>query len=605
MNEIKRQIKLINILINDDAFLQRLCAFLNNNEESVDKVLSLIIMYYLNTLDRRIDYTIEELIERINRKYDQELLYAQVDCCTAKTIKLLGINNSVTEGNLPDNIKKVARAISFDTVGETDSLSFTESLHTAMGDLKPKALYSTLLKEPRDGKKEISVTEPEQRHYESIVKKHITDVTKTTTGALFTESSKIINKYVDSKRHIVVVPKNHASIELGTKIGTYEPLSRISSNNVGLLELPSIYHLKQICLKRRPPKVEPRRKSTKEITPLVSYYRYEPVQITDKFQYETPALTGDADYDIDIIYNGLDRKDSRGKLSSIFDENLKRIKKNPEIIQLTKVGNKYKIENGRHRIVYLTHMYKRMTESKTSGIKPEDFRIPAVVIHRLENPEVNNLLLTIKNRSSHSVFFKDNINDDNENIIIIMDNKVYRVGNIDELKEFVYSTHQDKYFIGNQKELSINYEFFIHKIIYILKGEHSHLSFYDIARIIKQYGVKYDGELIKTDTLDYRELYRAYMNVIVTLDKNKTFYPDRTELQELEHKMALFDLSREIIRFINNYPENLELKELELVQRLREDNRFAKYDELYLNRVINYYRLDVILANRNKRIPKV
>ena len=569
-------------------------------------IASLIISYYLNTLDPRFDYTIEELLQKINTRYNQNILYASIDCCTAKTIRILGINNSIIDRELPDNVKKVAKSISFDPVGDSNGVEFSENLHKSMEDLKPRVLYKVLLKEPKNQEAEISVTEPEERHYTTIVKKHIQEVTKTTTGAIFTEGTKIVNKYVDGKRHIIIVPKNHSSIDLGHRVGTYEPINKISLGNIAFLEIPSIYHIKQICLKQSPPQVEKNRSLEEpEIKQLVNYYRYEYVQITDKFEYVSPALTGDADYDIDMIYNGLDRKDSRGKLSSVFDENLKRIKRNTEIIQLSKQGNKYKIENGRHRIVYLTHMYKTMTSSKHSSIKPEDFKIPAVVIHGIENEELNNLLLTIKNRHRNAFFLKDNINNDDENVIIIIDNKVYRVGNIDELKEFVYSTHQDKYYIGNHQDIKLDYEYIINKIIYILKGEYRQLSLYDIVRIIKQYGVKYDGNLIQTDTLNYLELHRAYMNTIVTLDKNKTFYPEKDELKELERKIKLFDVSREIIRFIENYPSNLELRESELPARLKDDPRFSNYDSSFLIWSIRYYHLDELIAKRKERIPNI
>ena len=72
MNEEKKQIKRISQLINDEEFLRSLCAFFNNNEENVDKILSLIIIYYLDTLDQNFDYTIEELVKNVNRKYSPE-----------------------------------------------------------------------------------------------------------------------------------------------------------------------------------------------------------------------------------------------------------------------------------------------------------------------------------------------------------------------------------------------------------------------------------------------------------------------------------------------------------------------------------------------------
>ena len=608
MNEVKRQIANINLLINDEEFLRRLCAFFNNNVENVDKALSLIIIYYLTTLDPFIDYTIEELMKLANRKYDNNFLFAQVDCLTAKHIKLFGINNSITEGAIPLNLQKTATAISFDPIPRNEELLFTQNPHKAITDLKPRALYATILKEPKGEEKAVSITEPERKHYTTIMSNHISRITRSNTAALITEGKKIINKYIDTRRHIVVVSRDHKAIDLGRAVGAFEAIGNIYPPSIGFIELPSVYGLKQICLENNMPDVEKSRQTTKGTREkyLVSYYRFEPITIDDKFEYFNNEVTGDADYDVDLLYAGYLSRDSKNGISSVFDENLRRIKKSTELIQLTKYGDKYEIINGRHRLIYLKHMYSIMTDPKVvDRLKREDFSIPALINHGIENDECNQLLQIIRNRHRTVKLLKDNVNDDEVNVIIIIDDRVYRVGNIEELKEFVYSLHQEKYFVGINSKVELDYEYIVSRIIFNKKGEYKNLSFIDIIRILKEQGIEYHGTLLKTDSLDYQELHTMYMSILANLERCKIFYDNNEIMSKLETKLLEFDISQDILSFIQSYPENMELNPFELVKLLQEDERFNKYSLDQLNGAIRSHKINVAIYERNKRIRTV
>ncbi len=606
MIDLKKQIKLINELISDEIFLSQLCAFFNNNEKNVDKALGLIIAYYLNTLDPNFGYTLEELLKKITIKTDQNFLYAPVDATTAKYIRIFGINNRVLDGELPVNVQKVAESISFDPISRKRELLFRSRLIDAIKVSKPRVLYTTLFKEPKGEEKAIDISEPEQEHYTTILKDHISRVARENTGALISDGKKIVNKYIDSKRHIIVVRREQKEIDLGSKVGTYEAMSPISIFNIGFLELPSTYKIKQLCLKGGLPQPEYKEKPKfQKPQYLVRYYRYELVPITDDFDYYNDALTGDADYDIDILYHKHDNKDSKSKISSLFDENLRSIKKSTEVIQLTKYGDKYEINNGRHRLIYLKHMFKRMTDPNTkAGFKPIDFQVPAIVNHGIESEEVNNLLLTIQNRHTSTRFLKDNISNDRENIIIMIGNKVYKVENIEELKEFVYSQHQDKYLIGINAKVDLNYNYIICKILYVLKGNYTKLSFSDVVNIIKRYGVDYDGKVIKTDTLNFLELYRSYVNIVVHLSMNKVYYPDKDMMDYLKHKIDVFNLGRKAVDFINNYPENLDISIFELPTLLRESGIMGEQTKILVAELIKEFQLDKVINERNERIRK-
>ncbi len=607
MNEVKRQITNLNLLINDEEFLRRLCAFFNNSVENVEKILSLIILYYLTTLDNDFNYPIEELIKLVNRKYDDKFLFAGVDCVTAKRIRLLGINSSITEGEIPLNLLKTAATISFDQISPKEELLFTQSPHKAIIDLKPRALYNVLLKEPKGEEREVSLTEPEKKHYTTIMNDHIHRIMRDNTGALCTDGKRIINKYIDSKRHIVVVPSNHKAIDLGRSIGTFEAIGNIYPPSIGIIELPSNYQLRQICLENTSPleeRTSRREKGTREKF-LVNYYRFEPVTINDEFEYFNNQVTGDADYDVDLLYAGYLSRDSKNNISPTFEENLKRIKKSTELIQLSKYGDKYEIINGRHRLIYLKHMYKVMVEpGSVDRLKIEDFSIPALVNYGIENEECNNLLLILKNRDRSIKFLKDNINNDDENIIIIIGDSVYRVGNIEELKEFVYSRHQDKYFVGTNAKVELDYEYIINRIIYNMKGNYKNLSFFDIINAIRQSGIDYHGTVLKTDTLDYFALHTMYMSVLANLERYKAFYDDIDIMEKIGSNLIAFEISQNILDFINSYPEDMELNPFELVKLIQEDGRCNGYTEEEIRDAIKSHNINIVIYERNKRIRK-
>jgi len=187
-------------------------------------------------------------------------------------------------------------------------------------------------------------------------------------------------------------------------------------------------------------------------------------------------------------------------------------------------------------------------------------------------------------------------------LIIIYDDKVYRVGSIEELKEFVYSNHQDKYFIGTNAPVELDYEYLVNKVIISFNGDYKNLSLFDIIKVIKEKGIEYRGSLIKTSTLNYLALHRQYMSILANLERNKAFYYDTEIIQKIEQKIMKIEAPHDILSFVNKYPEDMELNPLQLVELLKQDASCSKYPESVLREVVKDCKIDSIINERNKRI---
>lgn len=102
--------------------------------------------------------------------------------------------------------------------------------------------------------------------------------------------------------------------------------------------------------------ISPKEESLKRYSSL-SYPRYEVIKVDDKFVYDNSEFTGDALYDVDQIYGRLDTHNSREVLSSIpLQEKIENIKKSYDISANLRNG-KYRISNGRHRLIFLKYYY--------------------------------------------------------------------------------------------------------------------------------------------------------------------------------------------------------------------------------------------------------
>ena len=210
--------------------------------------------------------------------------------------------------------------------------------------------------------------------------------------------------------------------------------SDIRINDIVGLELPSINTLKDTCRVNIQNKKEDdyRKNRRSEIyyeamgfseTGLI-YSTTDYVRFNSDTVYCHSSLTGDLNTDFNSLYN--DERygnKSTSPLNNNFSDNLDSILKHNDI-DVTKFGNLYFIGNGRHRILYL--MYYDC-----------DIKIPVSVNKRIEDREFNLILLRLKDKYKMS-FHKNNICNDNPDIIINYLDKTYNVKNTLELKRFEY-----------------------------------------------------------------------------------------------------------------------------------------------------------------------
>ena len=154
-----------------------------------------------------------------------------------------------------------------------------------------------------------------------------------------------------------------------------------------------------------------------------TYIRPEMVHLNDYFNYYYTDCTGDVYTDYHQLY-GDERYSNEEEDNPLFNDyyqNLDSIR-NSNNIQVSKFGNLYHIDNGRHRLLYV--LYHGWDEE-----------VPCMVTKRIENREFNIITYKLK-KFYHAKIYKNNILDDNPNIVICLDGKLYKIDGINELQDF-------------------------------------------------------------------------------------------------------------------------------------------------------------------------
>ena len=151
------------------------------------------------------------------------------------------------------------------------------------------------------------------------------------------------------------------------------------------------------------------------------------------------GLTGDLNIDFNKLYN--DERygnNSNSPLYKTFIDNLVSITKANDI-DVTRFGDLYFIGNGRHRILYLMYFNYNV-------------KVPITVNKRIEDEEFNIIICRLINNYKIS-FNKNNICNDEADILINYNGKTYNTKNIEELKRFEYLLDNgmslDEYFVAD------------------------------------------------------------------------------------------------------------------------------------------------------------
>jgi len=171
-----------------------------------------------------------------------------------------------------------------------------------------------------------------------------------------------------------------------------------------------------------------------------TYSRKELITITPSFQYDYPTATGNIQIDFQNKYQEeryIDRPQTLHPLNKDYQTNIEDIKTHTDIL-LKKVGNVYEIENGKHRILYIMK----------HGIPVQ---IPVTMTRRIEDREFNEILCILK-ENYQAKFYKNNILNDEPNILINIQGKAYVIKNKQELLSF-YKSIRDKEPLTNYQSI--------------------------------------------------------------------------------------------------------------------------------------------------------
>lgn len=155
------------------------------------------------------------------------------------------------------------------------------------------------------------------------------------------------------------------------------------------------------------------------------YYRRDDLLLIDTdFIYESDDLTGKIYEDYRYLYSGERYVGDQSRFSPLnnsFETNLENIRKANDI-SFKKRGNVYRIENGRHRVIYLIRSGKSV-------------EIPVNIARRIEDKEFNQRLISIGNDYDIDIY-KNNILNDDPDILIRYENALYRVVGNEGVKQF-------------------------------------------------------------------------------------------------------------------------------------------------------------------------
>lgn len=262
--------------------------------------------------------------------------------------------------------------------------------------------------------------------YAFVKENFITSSTSLYTTVLDLENIKDLEeKYqLYLKKHKVLFFKNNANIN-----SFQFPLDKdIRLSDISGLRLPTIEDIKQICMENiKTQRLEEETNNThtfyiKQIgfeEVALEHTRPEIVTIDKSFIYYGSKLSGDVYKDYNLLYND-DRygNNPSNPLKRGYYSNIEEIKKSNDI-SIRKLGNVNEIKNGRHRIIYILYNEKTVA-------------IPAKVTRRIEDKQFNIILNELKIKYNIYVY-KNNILNDQPNVLLYYKEKLYEIRNKEEL----------------------------------------------------------------------------------------------------------------------------------------------------------------------------
>lgn len=338
------------------------------------------------------------------------------------------------------------------------------------------------------------------------------------------------------------------------------------------------------------------------------YTTCELLTIDDTFNYYSSELIGDPFYDLPIIYGEKDTHNSVGILTRPAEENIAKIKRNHDI-SLFLCDDTYVINNGRHRLVYLQHYYKECakycdTEESLQSLK-EQVTIPVRITKRIEDKEINDILLTLKDRYENISIYKSNILNDNLEIVITYNNSLFYLKNKTEIIDFFIRLELDDN-TDIYKIMDINPNPYpdiekIYAYLYSKVGQDLYtFSYITLIRYLMISPPTIDNQLITIDQIPLRKLYLKYLEMIncyMTCQTYDTDLPYGTDYSYSTHSKER-KIGAYLMEIINNHPEYKYLKWPEIFEILHEDSKLKQYDNEYLKDISIEHGIRLVLGEQ-------
>ncbi len=562
MSVSKQKIKFLNDLLGSNDFYPFLCA---NSDNDIDKTidnLSRFINYVLTTEEDLSGKSKKEILRSALsfKKQGEYLIYA-TNSYLDNHIKLFGLSPDLRLNKMNTALTTLDHQISYLEAERSVYFPVYGSIKKAIeeGFSNPKSLYRSILKQPKEDKQPIFVGETETSYYRSILERRLKNVPEDyqKTGAAI--AKRILKEIIGKDITLYFLPTDK-------EIADEELYANVSPFKLRSINIPSRYSLIMTCARNKGLKDDtklsidtgeayvPPSRETKVYSSL-SYYNYETVRIDENFRYDNDELTGDVHYDVDELYGRFAKEGTREALDEIsLDEKIKRIKASYDI-DLSYINGKYHISNGRHRVLFLLQYYlKNYQDCKSEMLKKmlqESTTILAYVERKIEDPEINKILLYLERKYQSIQFFKVNILNKKFDVITLLKGKAYHLQSKEDLIKFTNYLERDtltnEFYIGNNSQLEIvPYEILMSKLVMIHGNRILSMDLMDIINYLKQNPIEIYGITVDGYNLDYATLYLNYTTVIHQAELDKYHNEPFSIVRTAEKKLDDYERERKI-----------------------------------------------------------
>jgi len=557
MSVSRERIKFLNDLFDSRDFYPFLCAKSDNDVDKTIDNLSKIINYVLTT-DEELSYTSQGEILKAALAYKKqgEYFIFATNSYLDSHIKLFGLSPDIRLNKMNIALTTLARQISYLDAESSVYVPVYGSIKKAIeeGFSNPKSLYRSILKQPSNDKQPAFVGSTETSYYRSILEQRLRNVPDEyhKTGAAV--AKRILKEIIGKDITLYFIPTDR-EVENGVLY------SHVSPFKLRSITIPSRYSLIMTCARNKGLKDDtrlsidtgeayiPPTRETKKYSNL-SYYNYETVRIDENFKYDNEELTGDISYDIDELYGRFAKERTRETLDAMsLDEKIRKIK-NSYDIAMTYADGKYHISNGRHRVLFLLHYYLKnyrdCQKEVLLNMLKDSTTIIAFIERKIEDPEINKILLYLERKYQGVTFLKVNILNDEFDIITVLKGRAYHLRSREDLIRFTNYLERDtlinEFYIGNNSNLEVfSYEILMSKLVLIFGNRILSMDLMDIINYLKQNPMEADGETINGENLNYSSLYLAYTTVIHQAELNKYRNEPLSIVQVAEKRLEKYE----------------------------------------------------------------